>query len=72
MSRRAAVRRGHGRSIVRELERRGVSVAARNKRTLAEEMPEAYKDVTEVVDVMHGAGLLLKVVKMKPVGVIKG
>ena len=72
MSRRAAVRRGHGRSLVGALERRGVSVAARNKRTLAEEMPEAYKDVTEVVDVMHGAGLLLKVVKMKPVGVIKG
>jgi tRNA-splicing ligase RtcB len=72
LSRRAAVRKGHGRSIVRELEERGVKVAAKDKRTLAEEMPEAYKDVSEVVDVMHGAGLLVKVVKVKPIGVIKG
>jgi tRNA-splicing ligase RtcB len=72
LSRRAAVRKGHGRSITRELEQNGIRVAARNKRTLAEEMPEAYKDVTEVVDVMHHAGLLVKVVKVRPVGVIKG
>jgi tRNA-splicing ligase RtcB len=72
LSRRAAVRQGHGRSITDELEKAGVRVAARNKRTLAEEMPEAYKDVSEVVDVMRSAGLLLKVVKVKPIGVIKG
>lgn len=72
LSRRAAVRKGHGRSIARELERSGITVAARSKRTLAEEMPEAYKDVTEVVDVMARSGLLVKVVKVKPVGVIKG
>jgi tRNA-splicing ligase RtcB len=72
LSRRAAVRKGHGRSIAAELEKRGVKVAARNKRTLAEEMPEAYKDVGEVVDVMQGAGLLVKVARVKPIGVIKG
>jgi tRNA-splicing ligase RtcB len=72
LSRKAAVRKGQGRSITAELAKRGVTVAARNKRTLAEEMPEAYKDVSEVVDVMAGAGLLLKVVKVKPIGVIKG
>jgi tRNA-splicing ligase RtcB len=72
LSRKAAVRKGHGRSIAGELEKHGVTVAARNKRTLAEEMPEAYKDVSEVVDVMAGAGLLQKVVKVRPIGVIKG
>jgi tRNA-splicing ligase RtcB len=72
LSRKAAVRKGQGRSITGELEKDGVTVAARNRRTLAEEMPEAYKDVSEVVDVMAGAGLLVKVVKVRPVGVIKG
>ena len=72
LSRRAAVRAGHGRSIARELERAGIRVAARSKRTLVEEMPEAYKNVTEVVDVMQGAGSLKKVARIKPVGVVKG
>ena len=72
LSRKAAVREGRGRSIADELGRRGITVAARNARTLAEEMPEAYKDVSEVVEVMSGAGLLVKVAKLRPLGVIKG
>jgi len=72
LSRKAAVRRGKGRSIVDELRAKGIVVAARNRRTLSEEMPEAYKDVTEVVDVMHSAALLRKVAKIVPLGVIKG
>jgi tRNA-splicing ligase RtcB len=72
LSRRAAVRRGRGRSIADELKRAGVTVMARNRRTLAEEMPEAYKDVGDVVDVLHNAGLLRKVVEIRPLGVIKG
>ncbi len=40
--------------------------------TLKEEMPEAYKDVTEVVNVVHGAGISKKVAKLRPIGVIKG
>jgi tRNA-splicing ligase RtcB len=72
LSRKAAVRRGRGRSIVDELGKRGVTVMARNRRTLAEEMPEAYKDVAEVVDTLDRAGLLRKVVEMRPLGVIKG
>jgi tRNA-splicing ligase RtcB len=67
-----AGRRGQGRSITGELQKQGVTVAARDKRTLAEEMPEAYKDVSEVVDVMSGTGLLVKVVRVRPMGVIKG
>lgn len=72
LSRKAAIRRSRGRSITDELKRQGVTVRARDRRTLAEEMPEAYKDVAEVVDVLHEAGLLRKVVEIKPIGVIKG
>jgi tRNA-splicing ligase RtcB len=72
LSRKAAVRRGRGRSIVDELRSRGVTVRAKNARTLAEEMPEAYKDVGEVVDTLENAGLLCKVAQVRPLGVIKG
>ncbi len=50
----------------------GVVVRARGMRTVAEEMPYAYKDVSDVVDVMHNAGISKKVAKLRPVGVIKG
>ena len=50
LSRRAAIRRGAGRSIVAELKKRGIVVMAKDSRTLAEEMPEAYKDAAEVVE----------------------
>jgi tRNA-splicing ligase RtcB len=72
LSRKAAVRQGRGRSVVDELRKRGVTVMAKNKRTLAEEMPEAYKDVGEVVNTLHNAGLLRKVAELRPLGVIKG
>jgi tRNA-splicing ligase RtcB len=41
-------------------------------RTLAEEIPEAYKDVSEVVDVVHEAGIARKVARLKPMAVVKG
>jgi tRNA-splicing ligase RtcB len=72
MSRSAALKHGKGRSIVDELKREGVTVVAKDRRTLAEEMPDAYKDVSEVVEVLHQAGLLRKVVEVRPLGVIKG
>ncbi len=72
MSRSAALKHGKGRSIVDELKREGVTVMAKDRRTLAEEMPDAYKDVSEVVEVLHKAGLLRKVVEVRPIGVIKG
>ena len=40
--------------------------------TLAEEMPEAYKDVERVVNVMHAAGISRKVARLRPIGVVKG
>jgi tRNA-splicing ligase RtcB len=51
---------------------RGIIVRSAGKETLAEEMPDAYKDVSNVVDVIHNAGIARKVAKLKPMGVIKG
>ena len=51
---------------------KGIEVSSRAKKTLAEEMPEAYKDVSDVVGVMHDAGITRKVARLKPIGVIKG
>jgi tRNA-splicing ligase RtcB len=72
LSRSQATKRAKGRSIHRELEDKGIFVQSRGKRTLKEEMPEAYKDVSQVVDVVHGAGLAIKVARLRPIGVIKG
>ena len=72
LSRTKAIKQGKGRSIARELEQQGIFVLARGRQTLSEEMPEAYKDVNEVVEVVHQAGLARKVAKMRPAGVVKG
>jgi tRNA-splicing ligase RtcB len=72
MSRTAAVREAGGRRIDKELEARGVIARAQSRKGLAEEQPKAYKNVDEVVDVVHRAGLSKKVARMRPIGVIKG
>lgn len=72
LSRRAAVQRGRGRSIENELRNKGITVLAADRKTLVEEMPDAYKDISDVVDIVSNAGLLKKVLRVKPLGVIKG
>ena len=72
MSRGAAIRAAKGRSIQQELLDRGVIARAPSRTGLEEEQPEAYKDVTEVVGVLDGAGISRRVVRLKPMGVIKG
>lgn len=72
LSRTAAVQHAQGRRIDEELAARGVIARARSWRGLAEEQPDAYKDVNQVVDVVHRANLATKVARMKPIGVIKG
>jgi tRNA-splicing ligase RtcB (3'-phosphate/5'-hydroxy nucleic acid ligase) len=72
MSRHQAKKAAKGRSIVRELEDRGILVRGASRATLVEEIPDAYKDVNDVVHVVDGAGLARKVVKLRPIGVIKG
>lgn len=72
LSRNMAVKRAKGRGIAQELEEKGIIVQSRGKRTLKEEMPEAYKDVSQVVEVVHQAGLAKKVARLRPLGVVKG
>ncbi len=72
LSRVKAKRQAQGRPLYRELEDKGVYVRADSRRTMAEEMPEAYKDVADVVDVMHQAGIATKVAKLVPLAVVKG
>lgn len=72
MSRKQAMRVSKGRAIIRELEDQGITVRSAGKATLREEIPEAYKDVSQVVDVVSGAGISKKVARLRPMGVIKG
>jgi tRNA-splicing ligase RtcB len=72
MSRHAAARMAHGRRIEHELKEKGIFAHARTWRGLAEEQPQAYKDVDLVVDVVHKAGIAKKVARLRPIGVIKG
>jgi len=72
MSRGAAIRASKGRNIHKELLARGVIARARGRTGLAEEQPDAYKDVIQVVDVLHEADISRRVAKLRPVGVIKG
>jgi tRNA-splicing ligase RtcB len=72
MSRTAAVAEAGGRKIDKELEAKGIIARAQSRRGLAEEQPKAYKNVDDVVEVVHQAGLSHKVARMRPIGVIKG
>jgi tRNA-splicing ligase RtcB len=72
MSRHQAIKAAKGRSITREMESRGIYVRASGRETLVEEMPDAYKDVSQVVEIVHNAGIGKKVVKLRPLGVMKG
>ncbi len=72
MSRTEAARRASGRSIEQELERQGIIVMGRGRKGVAEEQPNAYKDVNDVVRVVHEAGLAKRVARLRPLGVIKG
>ena len=72
MSRAQARRFVQGRSLIDELRAQGVHVRAAGRATVAEEMPEAYKDVADVVGVVHDAGISTRVAQLRPIGVIKG
>ena len=72
MSRGAAKRAARNRDILSELSARGIQVRAASRATVVEEMPEAYKDVADVVDVVAGAGLSRKVARHRPLACVKG
>ncbi len=72
MSRRRAVQHFRGRDLISEMREKGILVMAKERGTVAEEMTDAYKDVSEVVGVMHQAGISLRVARLRPLAVIKG
>jgi len=72
LSRKAAISACRGRSISKELEEKGILVLAAGRGVLAEEAPEAYKNVNEVVHVVHEAGISKRVARMRPLCVLKG
>jgi len=72
LSRTKALKLGRGRDIISELAEKGIIVMARGRKTVFEEMPEAYKPIESVVDVVHNAGIADKVARLRPIGVVKG
>jgi tRNA-splicing ligase RtcB len=72
MSRHEALRTVNVSRLQRRLEARGIAVRGASARGLAEEAPDAYKDVTAVVTAAEGAKLCRKVARLVPLGVVKG
>ena len=72
MSRTAAKKRASGLSIQSQLREKGIIIKAASRSVLAEEAPDAYKNVDEVVKVCHEAGISKRIARMRPIGVIKG
>jgi len=71
-SRHAAKKEITADQLIKELREKGIHVRGASKSGLTEEKPDAYKDVSQVVEVVHNAGIAKKVAKMIPIGVIKG
>jgi tRNA-splicing ligase RtcB len=72
MSRTAVRKTVEGGALRRRLEEQGIAVRASSARGLAEEAPEAYKDVERVVEIVDRAGLAARVARLRPIGVVKG
>jgi tRNA-splicing ligase RtcB len=72
LSRHQAINKYRGEDIVKELRNRGIYVHPASYKVAAEEAPGAYKDIRSVVDVAHGTGISKKVIRLKPLGVVKG
>ena len=72
MSRHASVRRHRASDVFAHLKSKGIYLQAKSKRVVAEEAPGAYKDIDNVVEITHRAGIARKVARMTPMGVVKG
>jgi len=71
-SRSAALHTINADTLLKELESQGIIIKASGRSTIVEEAPEAYKNVNDVVRVVHNAGIARRVCRMRPLGVIKG
>ncbi|MFO8062950.1 MAG: RtcB family protein [bacterium] len=72
MSRKGALRKMSASDAIGEMKSRNVYVLAASNRTIREEMPEAYKDISDVISTVHNAGLSSAVARLRPLAVIKG
>ena len=72
MSRHAAIRNLSAEEIIASLERQGILVKCWSDRGIAEEAPQAYKNIDDVIEVVHNAGISRKVARLAPLAVIKG
>lgn len=72
MSRHQATKKWRGEQIIKELGDKGIYVHPASFKVAAEEAPGAYKSIRNVVDIVHNAGISKKIVKLKPIGVVKG
>lgn len=72
MSRHAAIKKYWGEKVKQELAQKGITAKSTHPKILAEEAPQAYKDVEEVIESVHGVGISLKVARLIPIGVCKG
>jgi tRNA-splicing ligase RtcB len=72
MSRSKATKKYWGERVREDLSKRGILVRAASMKIIAEEAPGAYKDIDQVVQVSHDLGIVEKVVRLVPVGVVKG
>jgi len=72
LSRGAAMKKAGSDEVQRDLEAKGIIVRAQSRGTLPEEASYAYKDVSNVVDAVHGAGISRRIARMRPLGVVKG
>ena len=71
-SRSSAMKRLNAETIKKELEKKGIGIKSGSLKGIVEEAPEVYKDVEEVVNVVHNLGISKKVARLKPLAVIKG
>jgi tRNA-splicing ligase RtcB len=71
-SRTAAITSINVDTLLKELASKDIIVKASGRGTIAEEAPQAYKDINEVVEVVHKAGISRRICRMKPLGVVKG
>ncbi len=72
LSRTAAKKEISGREMVGRLSKKGITVKCNSVKDVAEEAPEAYKNIDEIVEIIHKAKLSKKIAQLKPIAVIKG
>jgi tRNA-splicing ligase RtcB (3'-phosphate/5'-hydroxy nucleic acid ligase) len=72
MSRRAAKKQYPAKDVANRMKQLGITVRAHGRHAISEEAPGAYKDIEDVINVMHGSGIVEKVVRLKPIVCLKG